>query len=174
VRRALDNLANAAAAAIGRDRSLRVLIGAETRQAAAALAKARLDARSPRLGWAHELTRGSDPDYVLEKAGAPAPERCSVLSLSLLRIRGGGTGILGWLLRDANERFEMRAAQLDQPFVFWTASDDDHFAGALDALARMTPRGRPRQAGIITPFPHRLAYFLATDGQIAGVSGLRQ
>ena len=161
---AVDEIERAALDAVRHDERLHVLIGAETGRAAEVLGSRSLTSTEPRLGWAAELTKGTDINAFLthaqSQAGAP-----SALSLNLLRIRDGGGGILGWFLQDADASFEARVLRLPQPLILWTAANVKQFEGALSAIQRMSDPGQLRSAAIITPFPHRLAWFLATAGQ---------
>lgn len=162
LQQAIEELVRVARNGLNRHPELQILIGAETAETAASLAGTGVATRHPRLGWAHELTRGTAPGDLVTRASQHDAARPAVLSLSLLRLRGAGGGPLGWLLGDIDRTIEHRLTGASQPLIFWTASDDTQFAGVLDALQRMTPAGRTRSSGIITPFPHRLAYFLAT------------
>jgi hypothetical protein len=161
---AIDEIERAALDAVRHDARLHVFIGAETGRAAEILDSHSLTSREPRLGWAAELTKGTDIDAFLTHARSPAGAP-SALSLNLLRIRDGGGGMLGWFLRDADASFEARVRQVPQPLILWTAASSKQFEGALLAIRRMSGPGQLRSAAIITPFPHRLAWFLATVGE---------
>ncbi len=121
-----------------------------------------------RLVWALEFTRGSDikryQSYVAGLAGGAEPR---VLSWNLLRIAGAGQGILGFFLRDVPAEDERWFAGRSQASIFWTAASESQFRSALAAAKRIGLReavGRTRTA-IITPYPHRLAFFLAGQAE---------
>ena len=120
------------------------------------------DEPDARVTWTPEFTRGSDePRYRAYASGAGGGNAPGVLSWSLLRLKGAGQGALGWLLTDLTEADEEFYRGLAQPFVFWTAVSDAQFDAAM-AAARRLDGVAPRNIAIITPYPHRLAYFLAT------------
>jgi len=163
MRETLRELTAAAREAADRDPALHVLIGAETNRAAELLAESGWPVSQPRFGWAQELTRGTDLEGAMRRAGLAPDRRSAALSLNLLAVRGGNGGLLGWFLRDL-DRFESRIAALEQPLIFWTAASESQFAGALSARSRLGRNNPRRVAAIMTPRPHRLAYFLASGG----------
>ena len=159
MRQVLRDLQAIAREAAQRDPALHVLIGAETNRASELLAEDRWPA-SQRVGWAQELTRGTDVESALRRAVAAPDRRSAALAVNLLAVRGGGGGVLGWFLRDLDQ-FEGRISALEQPLIFWTAASQDQFEGALRARMRMRGK-RGQRVAIMTPWAHRLAYFLAS------------
>lgn len=142
-----------------------IAIGAETSgpgEAADLLTTLRRERPWPNgLMWALEVTRGTDTGNALNRLMADNPgDRPDLVSLNLLRITGGGGGLLRLFVRPISPEVEARFALSAQPVVFWTAYEERHFEGVLGAIRRLTPPGR--EAGIITPHPHRLAFYLAT------------
>lgn len=163
LRRALEQGVAVALAALKRHPHLTIAIGAETHETAEAVADLAASGRWPRrLAWAAELTRGTGADAFYYRAAARGPGRPGLLSFNLLRIRGGRGGLLELLLPDLRAEWERRLADVETPRMFWTAASVPQFAGALSAAARMTPPGTTREVAVLTPFPHRLAYYLAT------------
>jgi hypothetical protein len=112
--------------------------------------------------WALELTRGTN----LQSAEArfrslDVARRPELLSVNLLRVRSGGGGLLRLFVSTIPDSMERSFMALEQPVIYWTAHDADQFAAAVDHIVTMK-RGTSRAAGIITPFPHRLAFYLGT------------
>jgi len=141
---------------------LSILVGAETDAAAEALAAGGIPA-GPNVGWAQEWTRGTDARrFALRASGDVAATPPRALSFNLLRIRQAPGGWLGLLLPDLSAEWERRFAALPQPFIFWTVETEPQLRASLDAQARMSSRSR--RAAVITPFPHRAAFYLATTG----------
>lgn len=163
MRQALGELVRLAQDATDRDRALHVVIGAETNRAADLLAARTWPASSPRVGWAQEFTRGTAVDRALNHARAAPEHRSAALSLNLLAVRGGRTGLLGWFVPNL-DRHEPALSRLEQPLIFWTADSDAQFEGALEAARRLGAGDPRRPFALMTPRPHRLAYYLATRG----------
>ena len=145
----------------------RLTIGAPGRPIGELLAGSRsrpslLPPGSP-LSWTMEWTEISDPGALLKKAALPP----SFLSFSLLRI-GGSRKLPGidWLFTDLSSREEERLGSRAEPFVFWTATEPDHYQGALASALHESRMARPWERGalsIMTDHPHRLAHWLASD-----------
>lgn len=139
-----------------------ITIGAETSnpgQAADMLAAARDARRFPdHARWALEITRGTDfkaaAARVQGRAGAP-----DALSWNLLALSGGGGGWLRWFVRTVPNDVEAALGTAGLQMMLWTA-DADQFDAALVVLQRLRRPGSP--AAIMTAYPHRLAFFLAT------------
>jgi hypothetical protein len=143
-----------------------ITIGSETSgagQAADLLTEIRRGRPWPdRLFWALEVTRGTDVESAYHRATDPDPSaRPEVLSYNLLRVPGGGGGLLRLFVGSMPEQLERSFAQASQARIYWTAFDRTQFEGAVRALER-TSGGGTFDAAIITPYPHRLAFYLAT------------
>ncbi len=114
------------------------------------------------LLWALEVTRGTRLDdtsrRLLENEEARRPD---LVSFNLLRVSGGGGGFLRLFVSTIPARVEQSFRRTRQPVIYWTAHDEGQFEGALRAIEKLTAE-RGRDAGIITPYPHRLAFYLAT------------
>lgn len=159
-REVLTAMAGHAAATPG----LTVVIGAETSatgQAADLLSGLRRSAAwAPNLHWAIEITRGTDLEAaarrVREASTAPG-----AVSWNLLRVSGGGGGVLRWFLRSIPPSIESDLSAQPAAHVVWTATRDDQYEAAVRALGRIRPD--LGDVAIMTPHPHRLAFFLATQ-----------
>jgi hypothetical protein len=119
------------------------------------------------VSWAAEITKGTDTDRVARVArGGESTTPPAFLSFNLLRIKGGGGGILGWFLRNLSPRSEALFSSLPQTPIVWTAYGQGQFAGALRALKRMSVNAMDSSGAVMTPFPHKFAHFLATAPDI--------
>jgi hypothetical protein len=113
--------------------------------------------------WALEMTRGTDLQNAYVRLLTDIPGgRPEVASFNLLRVTGGGGGLLRLFVSRIPQAMEDAFAGTLQPVIFWTAQDERQFDGALAALSRMM-RYRFREAAIVTAYPHRLAFYLATQ-----------
>lgn len=141
---------------------LSIVIGAETSgpgESADLLAAAREARRFPaHVGWALEITRGTDFRTAAGRVNA-ASSSPDALSWNLLALSGGGGGVLRWFVRTVPDRLEVTLASAGLPLVLWTASPDQ-FEAALTGMRRLRRNGG--RAAIMTAYPHRLAFFLAT------------
>jgi hypothetical protein len=166
-RAALEGIVAAASAHLSAQAARQTIaIGSETSRSgegADLIAELRRDRPWPSgLVWALEITRGTDVDNARARlAASDDARRPDVASFNLLRVRAGGGGFLRVFMSSISEAMERELARAPQPFVYWTAHDEQQFDGALRAIGR-TGQGTPREAGIITPYPHRLAFHLAT------------
>ena len=162
-RAALEQLvatAGAHASATG----LRIIVGTETSgrgEAADMIAHMRDQQSWPSdIAWAMEITRGTDVNGAYARLSeSTAARRPDVASFNLLRIRGGGGGVLRVFVSSISHAMEAAFARTPQPHVYWTAHDEQ-FDAALAVIRRM---GQFPNAAIITPYPHRLAFHLATQ-----------
>ena len=85
------------------------------------------------------------------------------MSFNLSAVKDGGGGALRLFVPEVSAASERAFAALPGPLIFWTAHDEQQFGGALQAISRMDTG--QREAGIITPYPHRLAFYLAAIRQ---------
>lgn len=140
---------------------LSVVIGAETSgpgEAADMLADARRSHPFPaHVRWALEITRGTDVSASLARVVGPAGP--DALSWNLLALSGGGGGALRWFVRTVPDDVERALVARGLPYVLWTAASDQ-FDAAVSVLSRLRRNGA--EAAIMTPYPHRLAFYLAT------------
>lgn len=163
-RRSLERIAADAAAHLSSGAGQVIAIGSAGSGAAAAVtASLRKKTGWPEnLVWALELTRGTDDRSAIDRfRQANRMERPEIVSFNLLRLAGGGGGWLRWFVPSIAHGVEQQLAQIAQPVIFWTAHDESQFGGALFALDRIKGGATP-EAGLITPYPHRLAFYLAT------------
>jgi hypothetical protein len=140
-----------------------VVIGAETSapgQAAEMLSDLRRsELWAPNLRWAIEITRGTDLDAALQsiRDSSAAPH---AVSWNLLRVSDGGGGFLRWFVKSIPAAIESGLASRPAAHIVWTATSADQYEAALRSLTRIRPD--LGDVGIMTPHPHRLAFFLAT------------
>jgi hypothetical protein len=140
-----------------------VVIGAETSAAGQAAdmlsGLRRSQAWPPNLRWAIELTRGTDLDAAVSRVrdSTAAPH---AVSWNLLRVSDGGGGILRWFVKSIPSSIESELAATQAAHIVWTATSGDQYEAAVRLLARIRPDFV--DAAIMTPHPHRLAFFLAT------------
>jgi hypothetical protein len=162
-RRALDRIAADAGGHLSRGVRQTIAIGSAGSGAAAETAGSRKSNGWPQdLVWALELTRGSDDRGAIARLRhADRMERPEIASVNLLRVPGGGGGWLRLFVPSIARDVEHQLTHIAQPVIFWTAHDEAQFNGALLALDRIRG-GTTQDAGVITPFPHRLAFYLAT------------
>ena len=147
-------------------RDLSVVIGGETSgvgEAADMLAELRRAGAWPdRIRWALEITRGTDLRRAQSRLNSGNADLLpGVMSWNLLRLDGGGGGWLRWFVPTIAPEFERALTAFDGPLVVWTANDADQFAPALEAVARL--QRHTSDAAVMTPYVHRLAFFLACE-----------
>lgn len=114
------------------------------------------------LTWAPEVTRGTDEHRFVNVAGRSSRTRPQLLSFNLLRLKGGGGGLLSLLLRDLSPDGERAMHVLPQVRAFWTVHTQRQLQGVLQASMRLEADRKSRVALIITPFPHRAVYWLGS------------
>ena len=140
-----------------------VVIGAETSAAgqAADMLSALRQSRvwAPNLRWAIEITRGTDLGAAVSRVrdSTAAPH---AVSWNLLRVSDGGGGVLRWFVKSIPSSIESELAATQAAHIVWTAASGDQYEAALRFLARIRPDFV--DVAIMTPHPHRLAFFLAT------------
>ena len=114
------------------------------------------------LSWTLEWTEVKGTKEIL----AHAQKAPSVFSFNLMGVVGSlKWPIVEWLFKDIPEQDEVEMTKKSQPLIFWTGNANKHFRGSLDAAKhpkRMGRSGEPGEIGIMTDYPHRLAYWLAT------------
>jgi hypothetical protein len=145
----------------------RIIIGAELSGPGQTADRLRARSGSPtwaggRLVWALEVTRGTDPERAADLLGAAAGAP-GVLSISLLRLRDGSGGVLGWFVRDVPASWEARVRNTAQARILWTATNPAQVRGALRALPRLGRGGEGRPVGLIARYPHRVVAQLASE-----------
>lgn len=116
-----------------------------------------------RLSWTLEWTEVSQVRHLFVD-GKKAP---FALSFNLMGIRDGSKWpLIEWIFEDIPQNEEKEIAQKNQPLIFWTANTDEQFTAAVNAAKqpnRMKRSGEPGEIGIMTDYPHRLAFWLATS-----------
>jgi hypothetical protein len=141
-----------------------VVIGAETSgpgEAADILADLHRTGGWPaHVGWAYEITRGTDLVRATARAGSGGDDRPAVISWNLLSLSDGGGGWLRLFVGTVPADMERTLAAVSGSVVVWTAADEAQFASSLAILDRLQPRRT--DVAIMTPFVHRLAFHLAT------------
>lgn len=117
-----------------------------------------------RLSWTLEWTEVDKARDIFARAKRPP----SALSFNLAEIEGSiRWRLIEWFFKDVSRKDEKGIRKKSQILIFWTANDGDHFRGSLFAARdpkRMGRSGEPGEIGIMTDYPHRLAYWLATSG----------
>lgn len=168
VRQTLGKISRLASTALNRNSSLNVTIAAPIDRAARFLSRREGFQSSPdlekaQLSWTLEWTEVDKAKHIL----ARAKKSPSTLSFNLTQIDGSlKWSLVEWLFRDVSTQDEKDISRRSQILIFWTANDDDHFRGSLCAATdpkRMGRPGEPGEIGIMTDYPHRLAYWLATS-----------
>ena len=165
---ALKNIIRFANRTLVRTSSLMITIAAPDDNTAKFLSRIEAFPSSPyfapvQLSWTLEWTEVKKPADIL----ARAKKSPSTLSFNLTGIGGSiKWPVIEWLFRDIREKDEKEINKNSQSRIFWTANDNDHFRGSVDAAKhakRMGRPGEPGEIGIMTDYPHRLAYWLATS-----------
>ena len=114
------------------------------------------------LSWTFEWTESKEPKGILTNT-QQAP---SVLSFNLIKVGGSSKWpAVKWAFQDIPQTDEKEMNEKSQILIFWTANNNNQFRGSLDAAKhpkRMGRPGKPGEIGIMTDYPHRLAYWLAT------------
>lgn len=114
------------------------------------------------LSWTLEWTETGGPKEILTHT----QEAPSVLSFNLIKVGGSRKWpAVKWAFPGIPETDEKDMKERSQILIFWTANNYHHFRGSLDAAKgpkRMGRPGKPGEIGIMTDYPHRLAYWLAT------------
>jgi len=164
---ALKNIIGFANEALRRTSSLMITIGAPDDITAKFLSGIEPSISSPyfsaaQLSWTLEWTGVNKAADIFARANKPP----STLSFNLIEIRGSNKWpLMEWLFKDIRKEEEKEISKKSQALIFWTANDNDHFRGSVNAakhLKRIGNSGKPGETGIMTDYPHRLAYWLAT------------
>lgn len=164
----LEDIITFAHEALDRNDNLTITIAAPDENTAEFLSDAKQLQLCPyfianRLSWTLEWTEVTEARNFLRR-GTNAP---FALSFNLVGIRRGFKWpLIKWVFRNIPENEEKEIANKKQPLIFWTANSDDHFTGSVEAARqpnRMGGLGESREIAIMTDYPHRLAYWLATS-----------
>jgi len=126
------------------------------------------EAWSTGVRWMPEFSNMTNPnrfaEYFFDAAGAAPP---SAISLNLLAVHAGLDSPPSWFVKDMNPADEGRYRETGLPVIVWNANSESEFRRALRILDRFVQRdGTDASCGILTDYPHRLAYFLAVSARL--------